>query len=113
MVSLEVEIPFNKVFRERILSGVKTCTSRNKRYGKEGDFFIAFGVNFRIYLIEKKRLDAVALYYHKQEGFDTPQEFVKFWKKLHPRKGFIPNQEVWVHWWKPYGVTPSNIKKIK
>lgn len=110
---MELEIPFNNVFRERILSGVKTCTSRNKKYGKIGDSFTAFGGEFEIYLIEKRRLDFVALHYNKQEGFKTPQEFVKFWKKLHPRKGFIMNQEVWVHWWKPYGVTPSNIKKIK
>lgn len=105
---MEVKIPFNQEFRELILSGLKTCTSRNKRYGGEGDTFRIFGGKFEIYFIEKKRLDAVALYHYKQEGFDTSQDFVRFWRKLHPRKGFIPNQEVWVHWWKPY---VSNKKK--
>ncbi len=97
---MKVKIPFQEEFRDRMLDGKKTCTSRTKRYGEVGDTFEAFGAELRIAITHKHPLYNVADILYEQEGFDTPEEFKACWIKLHPRRGFDPEQKVWVHFFR-------------
>lgn len=95
---MNVKIPFKERFREAMLDGTKTWTSRTKRYGKKDDVFPAFGCDF---LIEKDpfemMLEEIASFHYKEEGCSSRDEFIAVWRKIHPRKGFVPDQIVWVH----------------
>ena len=104
-MSNKINLPFRKEFRDKILSGQKTCTSRTKQYGKFGDTFEAFGAEFTITHLERANkygytLFDIAHYHYREEGFDTPEEFIECWKKIHPRKGYDPDQTVYVHFFK-------------
>ena len=83
-----------------MMHGDKTCTSRNKRYGQAGDRFEAFGHTFELTKVERMRLKDVRDMLYKQEGCQSPKEFYDIWVKLHPRKGFIAEQLVWVHYFR-------------
>ena len=103
---MKIEIPFSAEMARTVLENRKFCTSRNKKYGQVGDTFEvedqgpwipAFG-GFEIVAIVKRPLWFVACCYHLAEGFDNQGGFVKMWEKLHPKKGWEPEKEVWVHW---------------
>ena len=93
----EVLIPFMPEWKEKMLNGIKTCTSRTKKYGSIGDYFKQFGAIFEITNIIKLPLSYIADILYIKEGCDSPEEFKKIWIKLHPRKGWVPNQEVFAH----------------
>ena len=93
----EICIPFLAEFKERMLSGQKTFTSRTKRYGREGDIFKAFGHLFALTAVYKGSLRFVANKRYLDEGFPNTEAFIEVWKRLHPRKGYDPNQTVWIH----------------
>jgi len=97
---MKVKIPFMPQFKEAMISGVKTCTSRNRRYGFIGDTFEAFGCEFKITAVDGMILRDVAALLYRQEGCKSPEDFEKIWAKIHPRKGFVWNQEVYVHHFK-------------
>ena len=92
-----ITIPFMSEFEGRMLAGVKTATTRNKKYGNGGDLFSAFGHSFQLTKVNKVYLQDVCSTYYIQEGFKSQPEFIDCWKKLHPRKGYVPEQEVWLH----------------
>jgi len=75
-------------------------TSRTKRYGKAGDTFEAFGVEFRITGIERMPLEIVAYGFYEEEGFGSPEVFIEIWEKIHPIKKFQPSQKVYAHFFK-------------
>ena len=93
----EVKIPFKPMFKEAMLTGKKTWTSRTRQLANPGDTFQAFGTTFRIKGIYRMKLDVVTWLHHKEEGCSTPAEFIQVWKQIHPRKGYLPLQEVIVH----------------
>lgn len=78
-------IPFNKWSRERIAQGRKTCTSRTKLY-----------YDPRVTKIEIMPLSRVRDERWREEGADSPEEFVKVWKSIH-RGRFNPDQLVIVY----------------
>ena len=92
------KFPFGERWREKMSTGQKICTSRTKRYGDIGETFEALGCTFVIDLIEKEKLRVVANDLYKQEGCGSPGEFIQIWEYLHPIKKFVPEQEVYVHW---------------
>lgn len=94
---MKVKIPFKEQFRQAMLSGRKTMTSRTKRYGEVEDTFDAFGATFQITDVMRCSLMLVANEYYLDEGCDSSEDFVKIWEKIHPRRGFDPNQGVYVH----------------
>ena len=96
-LSEKVVIPFQEEFREKMLSGQKTQTSHTKRYGYEGDTFGAFGATFQLTGVRKKPLWIVAEHYYSLEGFFSPDAFKIIWKRLHPRRGYMGMDKVWVH----------------
>ena len=76
--------------------GEKTWTSRTRKYGTTGDRFEAFGAVFELIEITKLRLGMV-VHHYREEGCDSKEHFVEVWRQIHPREGFDPDQEVWVH----------------
>lgn len=80
-------IPFNKWSMEKIKQGRKCCTSRIKKYEVEG-----------VTHIERMDLQTVKNSYWKQEGADSPEEFEEIWRQIHPRRGFIGSDKIYVHW---------------
>ena len=96
---MKVKIPFKAEFKDRILSGRKTCTSRTKKYGEVGDTFDAFGAEFILDKVLRVNLNFVAYNFYKEEGFEAPAQFIVCWNKIHPN--LWDNQLlVWVHFFR-------------
>lgn len=93
----EVKMPFLPEFEARILAGDKFLTTRTRLVAQPGDTFSAFGKLFEILKVYILPLGDVAEYYYSGEGFGVPQEFINCWIRLHPSKGFNPDQEVFTH----------------
>lgn len=93
----EVELPFRAQFRAALLNGTKTATTRTTRHGVRGDTFLAFGARFVIVNVERMRLWWVAEAYWGYEGVSSPQAFIDVWGRIHPRRGYRPNDWVFVH----------------
>jgi hypothetical protein len=92
-----IVIPFMAEFEERMLAGKKTATTRTKKYGGVGDLFSAFNHTFQLIKVCKVYLQDVCSTSYQQEGFNNQSEFIECWKQLHPKKGYVPEQEVWYH----------------
>lgn len=93
----KINIPFLPEFEGPMLLGKKTMTCRTKRYGYPGDWFEAFGRTFILTRVSKLLLETVEHHYYPNEGFDTRRAFIAAWRKLHPRKGFNPEQTIFAH----------------
>ena len=93
---MKVKIPFKARFEDPLLEGTKTLTSRTKPMGKIGDTFEAFGAEFVITDVFKSALYIVSNFWDR-EGCSSKEDFVEVWNQIHPRKGFVPMQVVWVH----------------
>lgn len=91
-------IPFQQMWETPMLMGTKVCTSRTKRYGNRGDFFEVFGKIFVLRGVEELPLDWVANLLYKAEGVTDPGAFVGVWNTIHPNKGYVPKQRVYVHY---------------
>lgn len=94
----EIKIPFLPRFREPMLNRTKWMTSRTKRYGKQGDFFYAFGVKFQLvadpFLMPLKEI----IMQWKGEGFESIGDFQLTWCRIHPKRKFEDLEEkFWVH----------------
>ena len=95
-MKIDIAIPFLPEWGPAMIEGRKTCTTRTRKYGEPGDHFSAFGCLFQLTQVERMWLDNV-LRLWRQEGVASPEDFVKIWKRLHPRRGFDENWKVWVH----------------
>lgn len=95
-----VDIPFLQEWENKVLSGQKVCTSRTEKYGKPGDIFNRFGITFELLVIILLPLEVIARYLCSEEGCDGPEHFKQVWLKLHPRKGWVPTQLVWTHFFR-------------
>lgn len=95
--SRRVKFPFYEMFREAMLNGSKTKTARTRAFGKPGDWFQQFGATFKILNVSTCNLACVAKFEYKAEGLKTPEQFIEVWKKIHPRKGWVPSQVVKLH----------------
>ena len=99
-------LPFQAEFEEAIRSGRKTMTTRTRRYGRVGDILdTPFGPVGLVSLIPVN-LAVVRDHYWRQEGLESPEDFAATWKRLHPRKGFDPDQRVWLHEFEFLGEKP-------
>ena len=92
-----INIPFMPEWEQLMLTGKKSATSRTKRYGYPDDYFEAFGRQFILTEVYRIPLSHVAYYYYLDEGCNSDFEFKKIWERLHPRKGFDPEQKVYFH----------------
>ena len=92
-----IQIPFREQFYKQILSGEKTATTRTKKFGEIEDYFLIAGHRFDLKFVSHVPLKYVAAIMYKEEGFKAPEDFMAIWKEIHPRKGFVPDQKVWLH----------------
>ncbi len=91
------DLPFHDRFVDAIQSGRKTMTSRNSRYGKAGDILWTPAGFVRLLDVRKCEIETVAQEHYHEEGLDSPEEFREVWREIHPRKGWVPDQEIWLH----------------
>lgn len=96
-----LKIPFLERFREPLLNGTKTLTTRRKRYGKRGELFEAFGVLFVLTNVERRSL-AFAIENWKREGCKSQADFLAVWKQIHPKKPLNKRELFWVHSFKRF-----------
>ncbi len=89
--------PFRPYWKDKMLSGQKTCTSRPSRYFFKDNKFMAFGAIFELIKVERLSLEHVATVLYKDEGCDSPDAFIAVWNDIHHIKGYVPEQVVWVH----------------
>ena len=66
--------------------------------GDKGDVFHVFGGEFKIIATRRVKLGTVAEFYWKEEGADSADGFKKIWESIHPRRGYDPEQMVYLHW---------------
>ena len=95
-----IEIPFHLKFKEAMLSGRKTVTSRTKKCGDIDDWFEVFGAKFQIILVFEATLQQVCILGWYAEGLNSPREFADVWNEMHPVKGYVPSQIMYVHYFK-------------
>jgi len=95
---LRIQIPFRPHFKDAIIAGRKTATSRTKKYGNIGDEFEAFGYVFVIQRQERVKLSVVAQQHFRAEGFKNSGDFMNEWVSIHARKRYDPEQRIWLHW---------------
>lgn len=94
-----INIPYNNWSIGKFRYRVKTATTRSKRYGEIGDIHSVVGLSLWLETIYQARvtLGFVARYFWRHEGAISEEDFIKVWVEIHPKKGFDPNQKVWLH----------------
>lgn len=108
-----IDFPFQPEWQSRMESGQKTCTSRPRTFGRAGLCFVKWGKVYIIVRIEGRRLDDIAANLYKEEGCANPGEFIAWWERLHPKKGWCPNEVVVVHHFmllEKYGPKPRQLE---
>lgn len=93
----QIHIPFQPDMLEAVLSGRKTATSRNRLYGLKDDYFMIGSRKFIITQSSVLPLEYIAENMYSAEGFNSPEDFIKKWKSIHPKAGFKPSALVWLH----------------
>ncbi len=78
----------------------KHATSRTKKYGNVGDWFRVDDIDYALDLVTELPLWFITKELFLSEGADAPQEFVEAWKRIHYKKGYVPEQTVWYHHFK-------------
>ena len=99
-------LPFRPEIEEPIRSGQKTMTTRTRRYGRLGDTLDTPFGPVRLTGLLYRPLANVRDNFWRAEGVGSAEEFVETWVRLHPRKGFVPEQLVWLHEFKFLGEKP-------
>jgi len=81
----EINIPFNKIFNNALIMGIKICTTKNKKYGEIGDYFRLRGTDiyFKIINISRIKLEDIINNLYIEEGFNSKEDFKKFWLTIH------------------------------
>ena len=90
-------IPFMERFNEPLLSGKKTWTSRPRKMADVEDTFQNVAGTFQVDYVFQMPLGVVAMDCWRQEGCLHMTDFVTVWNHIHPLKGFVDSQLVWVH----------------
>lgn len=90
-------LPFLAEFHEKVRDGRKTATARSKDYGKPGDRLQGPGCVLVLDSVEEKALGVIAMAWFREEGLESPGEFVAIWNRIHPKKRFEASRVVWFH----------------
>ena len=90
-------ITFRPQFREALLDGRKTATSRTKLLGNPGDRFRAFGATFILQDVRLVTLGLVARERWREEGARSQDDFKRIWASIHPRIGFRETYLVYLY----------------
>lgn len=89
-------LPFLDRFDPKILSGEKTCTARNKAYGKPGDVLQTRVGRVLLLEVLKLPLGVIRDQWWPKEGVKGPHEFEVIWCQIHP-SGFDPKALKYLH----------------
>lgn len=92
-----INIPFNAWSLRALADGKKSATTRSKPYGKPGDTFAVGDTTYALLHVEKVSLGFVADFMYREEGCASTSDFRAVWKAIHPKRGFYPNEVVWLH----------------
>lgn len=95
-----VTIPFKAYWKGKLLSCMKTCTTRVSRYGNVGDTFNIFGGTFEITDVVRTKLNTVKNDFYSEEDCATPEVFESAWCSVHPVARFKPELKVYLHFFK-------------
>lgn len=90
-------LPFLERFRDPILSGLKTVTTRSKAYGKAGDVLDTPFGRVRLVKVERRALAYVRDALWREEGVSSPVEFERIWNEIHTGRGFREDDVRYVH----------------
>lgn len=93
----KITIPFLPEWKDKMLAGIKTHTCRSEAYGQPGDRFQIFGATFELIAVWQTTLADVAMHYYKQEGCDSPEDYIAVWNKIHKRRGYVATDIKWLH----------------
>lgn len=93
---MQICIPFKERFREPMLNGTKTMTTRTKIYGGIGDWFNVFGATFALTSVDAVPFKIIRLQW-KAEGCNSEEDFLAVWKEIHPRHNPAPFELFYVH----------------
>ena len=107
-----IEIPFNSWSTLRLLEGTKSCTSRNRIYGKVGDWFRVENIAFSLEWVSQFPLGVVRNQFWKLEGADSPKDFERVWKSIYRGK-FDEKKMVYVHFFRRIYVMPKLIGGLR
>ena len=89
----------------------KIHTLRTKRYGNNGDILKIHGTEEYIKFVSVQRIpiDIVADYLYKCEGCSSKDHFIATWERIHPEKGYCPQEKYWGHFYVYLGDEPDFI----
>jgi hypothetical protein len=90
-------IPFMERFTQSLFYSQKTWTSRTRKMAEVGDTFTVLAGTFQVDYVFQMPLGVVAMDCWRQEGCLNMTDFVTVWNHIHPWKGFVDSQLVWVH----------------
>jgi hypothetical protein len=92
---MKVYMPFLERFREPMLKGTKTWTSRSRKMGSPKDTFPAFGHEFEIVKVERRQLQDILHNHWAEEGFASEIEAFDVWLTIH--RTLKSGNRYWVH----------------
>ena len=104
---MQVEIPFKERFREPMINGIKTMTSRTKIYGQAGDWFNAFGKTFVLTSVVARHFDFIVDHW-KEEGCNSKMDFLEVWRGIHPRKALNMQDVFFTHTFQDISTKSTN-----
>lgn len=90
-------MPFLPRFHAAIQKGLKTATTRTQAYGKPGDILDTPAGPIKLLFVGRFKLGIVRDCLWRCEGLSGPVPFEMIWRDLHPKAGFNPDQEAWLH----------------
>ena len=105
---MEIKIPFKEDFKDDMGTGDKICTTRSKKYGKVGDTFKVFDLDFKIIAIFKLPFHKIAFQLYNPEGCVSTANFLRVWHKIHHSYPEVSsdiseeqwNKEYYIHFFK-------------
>lgn len=96
----QITMHFKAYWKQALLSGKKTSTTRTFKSSKQGDTFEAYGGTFEIVNICKVKLGTVHTDFWKDEGCDSPEHFEQVWCSIHPLARLKPELLVWIYFFR-------------
>lgn len=90
-------IPFKRMFWLKMADGVKTATSRTKKYGEAGDRFLCNNCEYELTSVHSTDLGYIADTLWQEEGCDSKEHFIEVWNDIHPIKKYAPSTMVYLH----------------
>lgn len=84
MIQKLIVMPFYERFRKPLANGVKTWSTRSRKYVDVGELFSGFDMVFQCDAVLQLTFKTV-LQHWREEGFNSKQDFIETWAKIHPR----------------------------